>query len=262
MPGTLEIVGTPPTAVAWDVVAESRDMLSRRTPDKDGLAVARNTRSRYCSCQLVLNMRWIPVGRSIGRSPSRKKFLFFWRKLENRIRSEESVTEVDLPGVVPSSARVSVSEETTTKDVDVCEESAIDVDVPVVVPSAALVSISEETTKKDVDVCEESEIEVDISVVADFHSLQNNPGKDAVPSEPIKSMTDTEPGVGMRSPEVGLEDHVIQVRVGSESGTNVGGLDGKAHDDTEHGGVKKYLSMARSVRVLGEMLMNRLQSCR
>ena len=39
----------------------------------------------------------------------------------------------------------------------------------------------------------------------------------------------------MRSPEVGLEDHVIQVRVGSESGTNVGGFEGKAHDDTEHG---------------------------
>ena len=43
----------------------------------------------------------------------------------------------------------------------------------------------------------------------------------------------------MRSPEVGLEDHAIQVRVESDSGANVGGLEGKAHDDTEHGAVKE-----------------------
>ena len=43
----------------------------------------------------------------------------------------------------------------------------------------------------------------------------------------------------MRSPEAGLEDHVIQIRVGSGSGTNIGGLEGKAHDDTEHGGVNE-----------------------
>ena len=169
--------------------------------------------------------------------------------------------DVDLPGVAPASARVSVSEESTPKVLHVREESENVVDTSVAVSSTELVSVSEETSM-DADGCEKSEIEVDVFVVADIDSLQNNPGKDAVPSEPIKSMTDTEPGVGMRSPEVGLEDHVIQVRVGSESGTNVGGLDGKAHDDTEHGGVKKYLSMARSVRVLGEMLMNRLQSCR
>ena len=40
----------------------------------------------------------------------------------------------------------------------------------------------------DVDVCEKSEIEVDTSVVADLDSLQTNPGKDDVPSEPIKSL--------------------------------------------------------------------------
>ena len=91
----------------------------------------------------------------------------------------------------------------------------------------------------DVDVCEKSEIEVDTSVVADLDSLQTNPGKDAVPSEPNKSLIDTEPGVVMRSPEVGLEDHAVQARVGSENGTNVGGLEGKAHDCTEHGGVKE-----------------------
>ena len=43
----------------------------------------------------------------------------------------------------------------------------------------------------------------------------------------------------MRSLEVRLEDHVIQVRVGLESGTNVGGLESKAHDDTEHDGAKE-----------------------
>ena len=67
----------------------------------------------------------------------------------------------------------------------------------------------------------------------------------------------------MQSPEVGLEDHAIQGLVGPESGTNVGGLEGKSHDDTEHGGVNKQVSIVRSVRVLGErLLMNRLQSCR
>ena len=132
----------------------------------------------------------------------------------------KSLAEGDLAGVAPSSARVSISEETITKDVDVCEESEIDVDVPVVVPSDALVPISEEITTEDVDVCEESEnvvgipdavssallvpvsgetsmdvdvcekleTEVDISVVAEFDSIENNPGKDAVPSEPIKSL--------------------------------------------------------------------------
>ena len=43
----------------------------------------------------------------------------------------------------------------------------------------------------------------------------------------------------MRSPQVGLEDHVIQVRVGSASGANEISLEGKAHGDTGHGGVKE-----------------------
>ena len=139
---------------------------------------------------------------------------------------EESENVVDIPVVVPSAALVSISEE-TSMDVDVCEESENVMDIPVPVSSAELVSVSEETSM-DVDVCEKSEIEVDVSVVADFDSLQTNPGKDDVPSEPINSLADIEPGVVMRSPEVGLEDHVIQVRVGSESGTNVGDLEGKA----------------------------------
>lgn len=61
----------------------------------------------------------------------------------------------------------------------------------------------------DVDVCERSDVEVDISVVAIFDSSQTIPGKDAVPSEPIRSLTATKLGVVMRSPEVGLEDHAI-----------------------------------------------------
>ena len=145
--------------------------------------------------------------------------------------------DVDLPGVAPASARVSVSEESTPKVLHVREESENVVDTSVAVSSTELVSVSEETSM-DADGCEKSEIEVDVFVVADIDSLQNNPGKDAVPSEPNTPLTDTEPGVVTRSPEVGLEDHVIQIRVESESGTNVGGLEGKAHGGTEHGGVK------------------------
>lgn len=54
-------------------------------------------------------------------------------------------------------------------------------------------------------------------------------------------MTNTGPGIVLRSPKVGLEDHVDQVLVRSESGANVGGLEGKAYHDTEHGGVKEDL---------------------
>ena len=75
--------------------------------------------------------------------------------------------------------------------------------------------------------------------VADFDSLQTNPRKGAVPSETIKSLIDTEPGVVLRPPEVGLEDHVIQVRVGSASGANERDLEGKAHGDIEQGGVQE-----------------------
>ena len=150
---------------------------------------------------------------------------------------EEPENVVDIPIVVPSAELVSISEETITEDADVCEESE-NVDIPVAVYSVELVSVSTETSM-DVDVREKSEIEVDISFVADFESLQTNPRKDDVPSEPFESLTDTEPGVGMPSPEVGLEYHAIQVRVGSESSTNVGGLKGKAHDDTELSGVKE-----------------------
>ena len=78
---------------------------------------------------------------------------------------DESVTEVDLPVVVSSSARVSVSEVTTAEFVDVCEECVTEVDLPGVAASSARVSVSGETTTKDVDVCEESEIDVDVPVV-------------------------------------------------------------------------------------------------
>ena len=43
------------------------------------------------------------------------------------------MTEVDLPDVAPSSARVSISEETVPEGVDVCEESKNVVDISVVV---------------------------------------------------------------------------------------------------------------------------------
>ena len=134
----------------------------------------------------------------------------------------------DLPVIVPSAALVSVSEETATEDVDMCAESEIDVDLPVVVPSAELVSVSEEPSR-NVDVCEKSEI--DIPVVADFGSLRNALGKESLSSEPSILSTDTEPEVVMLLPEVGLEDHVLQIRVGSENGTNAGGFEGNAHDE-------------------------------
>lgn len=110
--------------------------------------------------------------------------------------------------------------------------------IPFVVPSAEPVPVSEEPSM-DVDVCEKSEIGVDISVIAGFDSLHVTPGKDAIPSKPMKSLTDTDPEVVTRSPEVGLEDHVIQVCVESESGTNIAGLEGKGRDKTEHDGVKE-----------------------
>lgn len=56
----------------------------------------------------------------------------------------------------------------------------------------------------------------------------------------MKSFMDTEPGVVMRSSEVGLKDRVFQVRVGSESGTNVG-LEGKAHGDNDHIGANEAM---------------------
>lgn len=80
--------------------------------------------------------------------------------------------------------------------------------IPVAVSSAERVSVSEEPSM-NVDVCEKSDVEVDISVVAIFDSSQTNPGKDAVPSESISSLTATKLGVVVRSPEVGLEHYVI-----------------------------------------------------
>ena len=106
---------------------------------------------------------------------------------ENVDACEESEIIVDIPVVVPSDALVSISEETITEDVDVCEESENVVDISDAFSSAELVPVFEETSM-DVDVCEKSEIEVDVSVVTDFDSLQTNPGKDDVPSEPIKSL--------------------------------------------------------------------------
>ena len=133
---------------------------------------------------------------------------------------------MDVPVVVPSAALVSNSAVTITEDVDVCDESENDVGIPVAASSAELVSVSEETSM-DVDVCERSVIEVDISVVANLDSLQTHHGKDAVPSEPIKSLTDAESRDVMRLPEVGLGDYAVCVRVGSESDTNLGGLGAK-----------------------------------
>ena len=106
---------------------------------------------------------------------------------ENMDECEESEIVADIPVGVPSDAVVSISEETITEDVDVCEESENVVDISDAFSSAELVPVFEETSM-DVDVCEKSEIEVDVSVVTDFDSLQTNPGKDDVPSEPIKSL--------------------------------------------------------------------------
>ena len=175
---------------------------------------------------------------------------------------DESVTEVDLP-VVSSAATVSVCEETTTKDVDVCKEYENVVDILVAVSSTQLVSVFEEISM-DVDVCEKSEIEVDISATADYDSLQTNPGNDAVPSKPIKSLTATEPGLGMRPPEVGFEEHAIQVRIGSESGRNVGGLEGEVHDDIEPGGVKEGVFVDGAIGSCSgrKVVDESMQSCR
>lgn len=43
----------------------------------------------------------------------------------------------------------------------------------------------------------------------------------------------------MRSPEVGLEAHGIQICVESVSGTNIAGLQGKGHDKTEYDEIKE-----------------------
>ena len=64
-----------------------------------------------------------------------------------------------VPAVVPSAARVSISE-TITEDLDVCEESENVMDIPDAVSSAKLVFVSEETSM-DVDVCEKSEISME-----------------------------------------------------------------------------------------------------
>ena len=78
----------------------------------------------------------------------------------------------------------------------------------------------------------------------------------------MKSFMDTEPGVVMRSSEVGLKDRVFQVRVGSESGTNEVLRAKRMVTMTILGQMKQCLSIVRSVCVLGEkLLMNRLQSC-
>ena len=140
--------------------------------------------------------------------------------------SKEPSTDVDFcenSENVPCSAElISVSEETVTEDVDVHEESEIVVDIPVVDSSAESVFVSEETSM-DVNVCEKSKISMSFVLDPLNHTWY----------------TVTKPGVVMRSPEVGLEDYVIQVRVGSASGANERGLEGKAHGDIEHGGVRE-----------------------
>ena len=42
---------------------------------------------------------------------------------------------------------------------------------------------------------------------------------------------DNEPEVAMLLPEVGLEEQVIKIRVGSKSGKNAGVLEGKVHEE-------------------------------
>ena len=51
-------------------------------------------------------------------------------------------------------------------------------------------------------------------------------------SSETNMLPDTEPEVVMLSPEVGLDDQVIQIIVGPKKGTHTGGLDGKTHAET------------------------------
>ena len=50
-------------------------------------------------------------------------------------------------------------------------------------------------------------------------------------SEPTIFPMNTEPEVAMLLPEVGLEEQVIKIRVGSESGKNAGVSEGNVHDE-------------------------------
>lgn len=70
------------------------------------------------------------------------------------------------------------------------------------------------------DVCEKSESNVRSSAVANFDPLQTALGKKSVSSAPTVLPMHTEPEVAMLLPEVGHAEQVIQIRVGSDSGTS------------------------------------------
>ena len=57
--------------------------------------------------------------------------------------------------------------------------------------------------------------EIDIPVVADSDSLRDAPEKEAASSKPTTLPMDTEPEVVTLSPEVELEYHVLQIRIGT-----------------------------------------------
>ena len=58
-----------------------------------------------------------------------------------------------------------------------------------------------------------------------FDSLRDAPGREAMSSEPIIVPMDTELK-DVVLPEVKLEDHVVQIRVGPEKCSNAGGFEG------------------------------------
>ena len=75
------------------------------------------------------------------------------------------------------------------------------------------------------DVCQRSESDGGLPGVAIFNPLLTAFGKESVFSEPTM---DTEPEVAKLLTEVVLEEQVIKIRVGSESGKTAGALEGSA----------------------------------
>ena len=96
----------------------------------------------------------------------------------------------------------------------------------------------------NIDVCEKHEIDVGLPFAANFDSLQSALGKAFVLSEPTVLSMDTEPEVAMPLPEVKLEEQLIQIRVGSENGTNAGVLDGRVHNETAHDAEEMFVDGA------------------
>ena len=141
----------------------------------------------------------------------------------------------------------------------VCEDSEIDVNEPVFAPSAEPVSASNELSKRDVGVCEMSVI--DIPVVEGSGSLRDAPEKEAASSKStiLLTMIDTEPDVVVGSPEVELDDHVVQIRGGPEKCANIaGGFEGKereskAHHVSEEVYVDDLIGSCAGMKVMGEL---------